>query len=405
MNSPFFIASRYLFSKKTHNVINIISGISVAGILVSTAALVIVLSAFNGIEDLVVSLTGSFEAEIKIEASRTKTFDRNFVPQELFDTEGLVNYSEAIEEIAIVKNEEEFIIGTIKGVEDEFLEMTKMSEHMMDGPAVLHDQYGPLGLVGTGVLIQLQGLIFEADGPLESFTIYAPRKDTEIKRNSADAFQTRQIPIVGAFSYNNEVDENYLLVPIDFAAEMMDYGNQITTIEMDFADDIDLEQKKEELQQMLGDDFRVRTNLERIDMIYQTSKSEKWITTLLLGFIFFLATFNMIASITMLVLEKRNDMQTLRAMGAKRKQMQQIFFFEGLLINGFGLIFGLGIGYLICWLQQTFGFVSMEGSHAEYFPIAFRLSDLFLILGITVGFGTLAAYLPSMFIVRRIVTN
>ena len=371
--------------------------------MVSTAALVIVLSAFNGIEDLVVSLFSSFEPDIKIESAKSKTFDRNFISKDIYKTEGLVNYSEVIEEIAIIKNDDRFIIATLKGVEDSFLEMSDMQKHLEDGIPLLYDEYGPLGLVGTHALEKLEGYIFPADGPLETFTIYSPKKGEEIRRNSADAFVTSQIGIVGTFSYNNEVDENYLVVPIDYAAEIMDYGDQITMIEMKFDKKIDLESKKLELQQFLGSDYRISTKLERKEIIYKTSVSEKWMTTLLLGFIFFLATFNMLASITMLILEKRNDLQTLRALGAKMKQIEKVFFYEGLLINFFGLLLGLAIGYLICLLQQYNGFVRMEGSHADYFPISFKLSDLFLILGITIGFGTLAAYLPGKFLIRKII--
>ncbi|MCG8574288.1 MAG: FtsX-like permease family protein [Flavobacteriales bacterium] len=403
MNSSFFIARRYLFSRKTHNVINIISGISVLGITISTAALVIVLSAFNGIENLVISLFSTFEPDIKIESTHSKTFDRHFIPQEVYEVEGLANYSEVIEEIAIIRHEDQFVIGTLKGVEKPFLSMSEMDQHLEDGLTTLGNKENPLGLVGVGALEKLSAYIFEVQGPLESFTIYSPNKDKKISRNSTDAFSTSQIGIVGTFSYNNDVDEEILLVPIDFAADIMNYENQITAVEMKFKEGVELENKKLELLSMLGDDFRVVTNLERNQLIYQTSKSEKWITTLLLAFIFFLATFNMVASITMLVLEKKDNLATLTALGAKRVQLQRIFFYEGLLINGLGLIFGLGLGYLICYLQMTFGFITMEGGHSEFFPIAFKFGDLILILSITLLFGTLAAFLPSKFLIRRIV--
>jgi len=238
---------------------------------------------------------------------------------------------------------------------------------------------------------------------LETFTIYTPNRGEKISRTNQNAFSTSQLPIVGTFSFNNEVDEEMLVVPINFAAEIMDYQNQITSVEMKFDSGVDLDNKKLELQTLLGNDFSVITKMERNQLIYQTSKSEKWITALLLAFIFFLATFNLVASITMLVLEKRDNLSTLSAMGAKRSQLQRIFFYEGLLITGLGLIIGLALGYLICWLQMQFGFITMEGGHSEYFPIAFKIGDLFLILAITVTFGTLAAFLPSQFLIKRII--
>ncbi len=375
------------------------------GISISTAALVIVLSAFNGLEDLVISLFSSFEPEIKIEAVHSKSFERQSIPDDVYHVDGLRSASEVIEEIAIFRHEDRFMIGTLKGVEASFLGMSEMNDHLMDGVPVLQDQYGPLALVGVGALEKLDAQIFPAESGMETFTVYSPKKDQKISRSSADAFETSQIPVVGTFSFNNEVNDNFLVVPIAYAAETMNFGDQITSVEMKFAEGTDLLAKKNELSGILGDEFRITTKVERNGVIYQTSASEKWMTTLLLGFIFFLATFNMVASITMLVLEKRNDLGTMMALGARRKQLERIFYLEGLLINGLGLIIGLGLGYLVCYVQQTFGIVAMEGSHAEYFPVSFRLSDLFLILTVTMACGILAAYLPSKILVRRVLPD
>lgn len=370
--------------------------------MVSTAALVIVLSAFNGIENLVISLFSTFEPEVKIEAVHSKTFEADYLPDEVFQIEGLVNYSEVIEEIAIIKNEAQFIIGKIKGVEPVFVEMSQMRDNLLDGTILLKNGDQPQGIVGAGALESLGGYIYESDFPPENFTIYAPNRNEKISRNNLDAFTTSRIPIVGTFSFNNEIDQEYLVVPIDYAAEIYDYGTAITAIEMSFEEGTDTDTKKQELLKILGNDFKVKTNYEHNELIYQTSKSEKWITTLLLAFIFFLATFNMVASITMLVIEKKDNMRTLFALGAKEIQLQRIFFFEGLLINGLGLLLGLLFGYSVCLLQQKVGLIRMEGSVVEYFPIYFKWNDLFVILSITLIFGIMAAYLPSKFLIKRI---
>lgn len=402
MNSSFFIAKRYLFSKKSQNVINIISGISVFGIMVSTAALVIVLSAFNGIENLVITLFSTFEPDIKIESAHTKSFDPSYLPDDVYQVDGLLNTTKVIEEIVIIKNEDMFIIGTIKGVENEFLEMSQMDEHLLDGLNKLKSGNQPLGLVGAGALENLGGYIYGSDFPPENFTVYSPNRDKKISRTSVGAFTTSRIPIVGTFSFNNDVDQSYLVVPIDYADSILNYKGDVTAVEMDFEDGFDSEGMKAELEKIIGPSFKVKTNYEQNELIYRTSKSEKWITTLLLAFIFFLATFNMIASITMLVIEKRSNMRTLYALGAREVQLQRIFFYEGMLINGLGLAFGLIVGYSVCFLQQQVGFIRMEGSVVEFFPITFKLEDLFVILGITVTFGVIAAYLPSKFLIKRI---
>lgn len=376
--------------------------------MVSTAAMVIILSGFNGIEGLVVKMFGSFDSDIEIKAKNAKTFDKNFIPPTIYEIDGLVNYTEVIEEIAIVKNQDNFIIGTIKGVAPTFLEMCEMNNHLLDGNARINDDFGPVALIGGGALENLDGYIFQIEGQYEYFTVYSPNRDKKISSNklkNIDAFTTSQIPIGGVFSFNNDVDQNFLIVPIDYAAEIFNYNNEITQLELDFEDGLDLNEVKSNLEKLVGPSFEVKTNFEQNQLIYETSQSEKWITTLLLGFIFFLATFNMIASITMLVIEKKNNMKTLDALGAKQSQLHKIFFFEGLLINGFGLIFGLIIGYGICFLQQHVGLIRMENSMVEYFPIIFKWIDFVLILGITLFFGILAAYLPSRFLINRILNE
>jgi len=352
------------------------------------------------------NMFNSFESDIEISAAESKTFDRNFIPSEVFKNDGIVNFSEVIEEIAIVKNRENFIIGTIKGVESTFLEMVDIKQHLLDGSPKISNEYGALALIGGGAIENLDGYIFQLENQYEYFTIYSPNKERKISGNklkNIDAFTTSQIPITGVFSYNNDVDQNYLIVPIDYAAEIFNYKDEISKIEIDYAPEIDLKSKKEELKVLLGDSFNVVTSFEQNKLIYETSRSEKWITTLLLGFIFFLATFNMIASITMLVIEKRDNLKTLYALGAQKNQMQRIFFYEGLLINIIGLVLGLIVGYGVCYAQQQLGLLEMKNSTVEYFPIVFKSNDFFLILGITLTFGTLAAYLPSRFLIQRII--
>lgn len=386
--------------------INIISAISVFGIMVSTAAMVIILSGFNGIEGLVLEIFNSFDSDLKISSKNSKTFDRNFLPEAVYDVDGLIHYTEVVEEIAIIKNQENFIIGTIKGVSPKFLEMADMTNHLLDGKSQLEDNYGAVALIGAGALENLDGYIYQLEDQYEYFTIYSPNREKRISSNqmrNIGAFTTSQIPVVGVFSYNNKVDQEYLIVPIDYARDIFNYGSEITQLELDFDPGADLEQKKTELSLILGPSFAVETAFEQNKLIYETSQTEKWITTLLLGFIFFLATFNMIASITMLVIEKKDNMKTLFALGAKESQLRRIFFFEGLLINGIGMILGLAIGYGICYLQKEVGFIEMQNSTVSYFPIAFKASDLFIILGITSSFGVIAAWLPSKFLIQRII--
>ena len=386
-----------------HNVINIISGVSVFGIMISTAALVIVLASFSGLEGLISSLYSDFYQDIKIESKNTKTFDRSFIPAEVYETEGLINYSRVVEDIVMVKYDEQFIFSSIKGVDKEFLEMSRMSAFMDDGMAIIEDDYGPLAIIGTQALMNLNAYIYAVDGTYASLTIFAPNRNRKIKMNDLDALTPSVIDMVGNYSYGTGATDNYIIVPLDYAADILHYENEISYIELDFLDDVDLEDKKEELMQILGPSFKVTTSFEQNEVIYKTNRSEKWMTAMLLAFIFFLATFNMVATITMIVIEKRANLKTLYALGAKKTQLERIFFYEGLLINGIGMFLGLAIGYGICYLQKVYGLIRIEEGIVDYYPITFKLEDFITIMVITLFFGILAAYLPSKFLIKRII--
>lgn len=403
MNSSFFIAKRYLFSKKTHNAINIISAISVFGIAISTAALVIVLSAFNGIEQIVIEINSAFEQDVRIESNQTKTFSREYVPQSIYQIEGLKYSTEVIEEIIIIKNEDRFVIGQIKGVEPQFMEMSEMADHLQDGHPIIEDEVGPLGLIGEIALMNLGGYADPTFGEYDEFSLYVPNKNQKIKSASIDGFTTSKIPICGTFRFNKRVDERVLIVPISYAEDVLNYNNELSAIEMCFEPGTDLESKKNELKKLLGDGFKVRTHFEQNQLIYQTSQFEKWLIILFLGFIFFMVSFTLVSSITMLVLEKKDNLQTVRALGASKTQIANIFFYEGMLINFSGLLLGLGLGYGICILQQQFGFLMLDEELNEKFPVFFELNDLLLILSITLILGTLVAYLPSRFLIKRLI--
>lgn len=404
MNTPFFIAKRYLFSKKSHNVINLISGISVFGIMVSTAAMVIVLSAFNGIETLVLDLFSSFENDIKIQATHSKTFKQNFIDTTIFKDDDIVNYSNVIEETVIIKNKDKYAFGTIKGVDSTFLQMVEMEGYLLDGKSVLGNEAVFFALVGVGVLQNLGGYIYSIPKEYDFFTVYSPNRNEKIKRNSTKGFESSKIPVVGTFSFNNKVDETIMIVPIAFAKSSLGFTNDLTAIEIDFKEGTDLNEKKVLIQRKLGEDFIVKTAYEQNELLFKTSKSEKWLTIVLLGFIFFLGTFNMIASLAMLVIEKKDNLKTLSAMGAEQSQLKSIFFNVGLLINGIGVLLGLAIGYLICFLQIKFGLLKMEGGMVEFFPVSVKLFDFLMILVITAIIGMLAAYVPSKILVKKLLT-
>ncbi|PZE18818.1 hypothetical protein DNU06_03020 [Putridiphycobacter roseus] len=368
--------------------------------------MIIVISAFNGVEGLVISLFNSFEPDLKIELVAGKTFPAAAMPVTITEDEELALYSKIIEETVIFKNYEQFAFGKIKGVEPAYLTMVNMPEKLMesntgfDGLSMAKDGVN-YGFAGYVIFQNLGGYIYDIPGEYESLTIYAPRRNKKIKRNSSDAFEIATIPIAGVFSFNNTINEKYVIIPITLAQQMLDYGDEISALELQYNDGVDLELKKTEIKNILGPNFSVKTAYEQNELIYKTSKSEKWMVIVLLGFIFFLGTFTMVASITMLILEKKQNIKTLYAFGATSEQLKRIFFYEGLLINFLGIIFGLTIGVLVLLLQLKFGLLKMTGGMVENFPVVIKLSDIFLILGITTVIGMITAYLPSRILINK----
>ncbi|MFK8039566.1 MAG: FtsX-like permease family protein [Crocinitomicaceae bacterium] len=410
MNTPFFIAKRYLFSKKSQNVINVISGISIFGITIATAAMVIVISAFNGVEGLVISLFNAFEPDLKIESKISKTFPSSIVPQSILQDEALKHHSKTIEETVIFKHYDQFAFGKIKGVESDYLQMVDMPTQMLessvgfDGSTLIKDGYN-FGYAGYILFQNLGGYIYDIPNEFESLTVYSPKRNEKINRRNLNAFKTTSVPVAGVFSFNNKVNENYIIIPFDMAKEMLAYQNDISSIELAYTEGVDLKEKQTELKAILGSDFYVKTAYEQNELIYKTSKSEKWMVVVLLGFIFFLGTFTMAASITMLILEKRQNIFTLNALGANGSQLRNIFFYEGLLINGIGIIVGLLLGGLVVYSQQEWGWLKMDGGMVENFPVAMKFTDIFLILGITTIIGTITAYLPSKILIEKAIKS
>jgi lipoprotein-releasing system permease protein len=406
VNSSFFIARRYLFSKKSQNVINIISGISIFGITIATAAMVIVISAFNGVEGLVVSLFNAFEPDLKIESAVSKTFPSTIIPQSVFSDSNLTYNTKVIEETVIFKHYDQFAFGTVKGVEPEYLKMVNMPDQILeasvgfDGNSLVKEG-AAFGFAGYILFQNLGGYIYDIPNEYESLTVYAPKRNQRITRQNTKAFNTTLLPIAGVFSFNNKVNENYVIIPFELAKEMLDYEFDISAIELQYEPSTDINAKKVELQNLLGKDFEVKTAFEQNELIYKTSRSEKWMVVVLLGFIFFLGTFTMVASITMLILEKKDNIFTMRAMGATNKQLRSIFFGEGLLINGIGISLGVLIGLLVSYSQIHWGWLKMDGGMVENFPVAVKFSDIFLILVITTIIGTVTAYLPSKILIQK----
>ncbi len=377
-----------------------ITRISVIGIAAITAALIILLSAFNGIEMMIDRLYSEFDSEITIRLKEGKTFNEQRIdPAQILKIEGVVRYTRAIEEVVILKHENKWVNAQLLAVDSSFLKMTNMKDHMVDGKPHLVMEGENFGLIGATLLDKLGGYIPGNFG-YESIICYVPKRDLKI-RFGKNPFQTKIIQLAGRINFNREVNAQSLIVPLEIGKELMGYTNHISALYVECENDAEREKVKAQIQTLVGSDFVVKTNLEKNELIYKTSKSEKIIVLIILLFIFILAAFNLVASLTMLFVEKLDNLKTMISFGARNNFIFKIFFLEGLLIAGKGIVIGVLIGYAVCLAQIHLDLITMPNSGGEPFPMRLSFFDGVLILSLVSALSMLFSYLPVKFLIGR----
>ncbi|MEA1877899.1 MAG: FtsX-like permease family protein [Bacteroidota bacterium] len=401
MNFPLFIASRYLISKKSRNIINLISGVSIAGITVGTMALIIVLSIFNGLDDLIKSLFSSFDPEIKITLAEGKTFS---IENELFNQirsdPSTAVFTEVVEENAMIDYRNRQAIVTIKGVSDNFSKLTGIDSLIVDGSFQLWENERPVGVIGYELAAQLSvGLSF-----FDPMYIFVPRQISGIMLNQANAFNKAHIFPRGIFSVQQEYDAKYLLIPIDFARNLLNYKNVLTSVELKVSDKENVQDVRDRYASLLGPKYKVQTQYEQHQAFYQVMAAEKWIIFLILGFILIIASFNTASTLTLLVLQKKSDMHLLQSMGALPKTIRQIFQTEGLLITAIGIVLGLMLGTLFCWAQMKFGIVRFPAGGSfivDIYPLKMLIADFLMVTAMVSVIGFMASVIPVRILGKR----
>ena len=406
MHLQYFIAKRYLFSKKSTNVINVISGITATGIAVGTMALVVVLSVFNGLESLIVERFNSFDADLKVVPIRGKTFIPDSVKlKSLSEIQGVKLYSETIEENALIKYEDSYHPFSIKGVSPSFASMTGVDTMMVNGRFMLNYQGSPVAVIGMEVSSYLSvSLNFVA--PLK---MYVPNRTSGFTDDPEKAFRIKSIYPVGIYNIDPEINQN-VIVPISFARELMDYQNEVSAIEIKFKSGVNEKALEKSIQKLFGDKFDVKNRYEQHELIYKIMESEKVIVFLILAFILLVASFNIIGSLTMLIIEKKGDINTFRSMGMTINEIRSLFLLEGWLISIIGAFVGLFAGFIICMIQLKFGLVPMQGSAPDSFivsayPVEMRALDFVITFVTVLVIGYLASRFPVRYITRRYLTE
>lgn len=401
MNLPFFISRRYLVAKKSRNAINVISAIAVGGVSVGAMALIVVLSVFNGFDVVLQQLFNAFEPDLEITPATGKTFVPDSVHlAALSEHPGVLHYAEVVEENALIRYDDKQYIARIKGVSESYADVTGVDTMLVEGEFSLEENGQPRAVVGQGVAYFLSiGLTFT-----DPLVIYMPERRQQIGIIPQNAFKQNYVFPSGVFSIQQEYDKEYVILPLDFVRDLLDYKNEITALELKLAPDVRAEQVKKDLATMLPENFEIKDRYEQNELFYKIMKSEKWAIYLILSFILAIASFNVIASLTMLIIEKKDDIFTLRSMGASTRTIQKIFFLEGSMISLSGAMTGLVLGIGICWAQIKYGLVSLKGSGAfiiDAYPVKMAWNDVLMVLLIVMVIGLIAAYVPVRYLTKR----
>lgn len=397
MNFPFYIARRYLLAKKSRNVINIISGISFISIMVGTAALVIVLSVFNGIDGLLKDTHKSFDPDVKILPKTGKVFTLS--PDSLAQLEqmqGVEYVSKVLEENALIRYGDKEFLGLLKGVDEQFELVSGVDSMVVSGEFRLKEGGSRFAVVGNGVARHLSLNVHFVD-PIE---VFIPDRTAV---NAQSAFNKGYLAPAGIFSVQAEYDQQYLLVPLEFMRRMLRHPHAVTALELKVHEGA-TKDVQARLAAFLGEGFDIQDRYQQHEVFYKVMKSEKWYVFMVLMFILLIASANIIGAIIMLLVEKEKDIGVLRSLGAKMRTIRRIFFYEGWLITLSGAFMGLALGLLVCWLQIQFGIVKM-GNPGEFitdnYPVVIRSVDVLAITGVVILLGAVNSYTIVRLMTRK----
>jgi len=403
MNFPLYIARRYLLASKSHNIINIISLISILAVMIVTAALVIVLSVFNGFAKLSVSLINTFNPDLVLAPKKGKSFKTNELDiSRIKQIKGVKYITEVIEEDALMKYQDRQSRVTIMGVSEDYARMCGMDTMMVSGHFMLEDGNLNFVVLGAEIADNLGVNLNDYNTPI---TVFVARKDASFSNVFDNAINTATIFPAGVFSIQIDYDSKYAILPLRFAREILGYGNELTSLQIGLDKSQDQEIVQKEIQKTVGDRFRVKNRFQQEEVLYKIFRTEKWAVIMILAFILLIATFNIVGSLSMLILEKKKDIAVLQSLGASQALVRRIFLFEGMLISLSGAIAGLIIGAIICWVQIRFGLVRLGNANSTFvvntYPVHMMPLDFMIIFIIVMVTGIFAAWYP-VYNIRKI---
>jgi len=393
----FQIAFRYLVSKKSTNAINWITRVAMTGMGFGTMALILVLSVFNGFEGLVISLYHAFNPDVQITAKEGKVFSLDEQTlNKIVALSEVEHIAQALEENVILKYKDHEYIASIKGVDREYQQVTGVQEKMVEGKFVLAENGINYAVLGAGVA---GSLLIDVENTLHTIQVYLPRRGKEtMSLDPSQAFIKKNIQPSGVFSIQQEFDSKYMLAPLDFVRELLNYETELSTLEIKLKPDADVKNAKQQLEKIVGEKFSVKDRYEQNKFLYRVMRMEKWAVYAILSLILVIAAFNIIGSLSMLVIEKTKDIAILKTMGADNGMIRKIFLLEGLLTSLTGSLIGALMAVLLCVIQIQFNVIKLQGSGTfviDSYPVEMQGQDFLLVAATVIVIAVATSWLPA----------
>lgn len=400
MNVSTYIAKRYLFSKKSRNIINVISFISFLGICISASALVIILSAFNGIQEYVEDMYGRQAANLYIEPEKGKTINANDpIFSYLKEYKNDIKYFKQVQEIAMLKYNNRWVAATVLGLDSVLFKNQNWGNHLTQGKAELYFKSFPGIILSYGLQHQLQ--VDMNQNFMSEISLYSVDKDQKISVQNQGILKQNHFILNGVFSLNPDIDESTVIIDYEEANKIFSFNNGASTI-LIYVDNKDYIYKIKENVKKKFPHLIANSHEEKNKLIYAANDTEKWMVMAILIFVLLLSSFTITSSITMLIIDKKKDIFTLSSLGCNQNIIRNIFFKEGLLISLFGSLLGLLIGLFICYVQMEFKLIKLNEASLEYWPIVVKISDLFFLLSILTIVGLMSSYFPGRLLMKKV---
>ncbi len=401
MNISYFIAKRYFFRKSQNNFVHFISLVSFFGVMVGSAALILVLSVFNGFEDLVLNMYNSFDPHIKIQTTQGKVFERDPIEKKLSTYDQIEENIFVLEEKVLLNYNDKEFIAIAKGVSDNYEKAIHFDSLIVEGRGLSSSDMDNVAVMGSGIAYYLSmglGSVFE------NIQLYIPKREEKTLLNIQKAFEQHNIVPVGIFNIQNEIDSEYFITPLSFLQKISNRENRISSVEIKLKDPKEMYDLQQLLKNSLGNNYLIQNRFEQQQFLYKILNSEKLAVFIIFLFIILIATFNIIGSLTMLILDKRKDIFTLKSLGLNKIQIQKIFFKKNMFTILFGVLIGLLMGLSIAFAQQNFGLISLGDGNfvVDSFPVSIRFSDVILVFSTVFITGVFSSWIPAKILTKKL---